>query len=325
MQLRHGWVAKECPSRRFYSEFSHKFVDQANSCAYSTRLPPVSFYRATQTPKKSRSPTLPVQNGMVLFAVLVQVTATVTATRAADAWSRRTAVGVSVLAATSPSAALAASKGGVQWSIDLPPAFEVQRQLASIVRIKTETVLLADDPTTGAQAKLLLLPFGQQAGASLNADDQLSLATFFFAAPSAEPLSVGAETVASTMANSASRSPGITSLTRFSTPKAYAEASGRRYVRYGYSAQKCTGELDGAECVDGSLIKRRTLATVTMSSISQYRTNTERERMRELGQARNVEVLWLLTFSAPDAAFDALQPAFEKASASFYVPLEVAS
>jgi hypothetical protein len=42
-------------------------------------------------------------------------------------------------------------------------------------------------------------------------------------------------------------------------------------------------------------------------------------------QARNVEVLWLLTFSAPDAAFDALQPAFEKASASFYVPLEESS
>lgn len=260
---------------------------------------------------------------MELFAVIVQVTAL--HARYADAWSRRTAVGVSVLAATSTSAAQAASKGGVQWSIDLPPEFEVQRQLASIVRIKTETVLLADDPATGAQAKLLLLPFGQQAGASLNADDQLSLATFFFAAPSAEPLSAGAETVASTMAHSASRSPGITSLTRFSTPKAYAEASGRRYVRYAYSAQKCTGELDGTECVDGSLIKRRTLATVTMSSISQYRTNTERERMRELGQARNVEVLWLLTFSAPDAAFDALQPAFEKASASFYVPLEESS
>jgi hypothetical protein len=120
---------------------------------------------------------------MVLFAVIVQVTAL--HARYADAWSRRTAVGISVLAATSTSAAQAASKGGVQWSIDLPPEFEVQRQLASIVRIKTETVLLADDPATGAQAKLLLLPFGQQAGASLNADDQLSLATFFFAAPSA--------------------------------------------------------------------------------------------------------------------------------------------
>ena len=112
---------------------------------------------------------------------------------------------------------------------------------------------------------------------------------------------------------------------QFSKRKKKLECPGRRYVRYAYSAQKCTGELDGTECVDGSLIKRRTLATVTMSSISQYRTNTERERMRELGQARNVEVLWLLTFSAPDAAFDALQPAFEKASASFYVPLEESS
>ena len=231
-------------------------------------------------------------------------------------WSRREAllVGASsgLVAATPP--ASAASKGGVQWTIDLPSGFEVQRQLASIVRVKTETCLLADDPTTGAQAKLILLPFGQQAGGSLDADEQLLLATYFFS-PKAD---ASAERVAATMTASAKRSPAITSLASIGSP-ASREAGGRRYVKYSYAAERCTGELDGGECF-GSLTKRRTVATVTMSSISQYRTNTERERMKELGQSRNVDVLWLLTFSAPDAAFDKLQPVFERAAASFDVP-----
>ena len=34
-----------------------------------------------------------------------------------------------------------ATKGGVQWSLDLPESFAVQRQLASIVRVKVETML----------------------------------------------------------------------------------------------------------------------------------------------------------------------------------------
>ena len=67
--------------------------------------------------------------------------------------------------------------------------------------------------------------------------------------------------------------------------KAYTNAEeGRRYVRYSYAATRCVvGEYDDGECY-GSLATRRSLATVTMSSLSQYRTNTERERMKELGQ-----------------------------------------
>lgn len=57
-----------------------------------------------------------------------------------------------------------------------------------------------------------------------------------------------------------------------------------------------------------------------VSSVSQYRTNTERQRMRELGQERNVQVLWLLTLSAPEGAYAGLQLAFEKAASSFTVP-----
>ena len=101
--------------------------------------------------------------------------------------------------------------------------------------------------------------------------------------------------------------------------KVSTSVDGRRYVRYGYAAEKCDGEVYEKECL-GTANARRTLATVTMSSVSQYRTNTERERMKELGQVREVQVLWLLTFSAPAASFDSLLPAFEKASRSFSVP-----
>ena len=58
-----------------------------------------------------------------------------------------------------------------------------------------------------------------------------------------------------------------------------------------------------------------------MSSLSQFRTNTERARMQEMGQTRNVQVLWLLTLTAPEAAWPKLEPTFEKVANSFYVPL----
>ena len=213
--------------------------------------------------------------------------------------------------------ARAISEGGVQWTLDLPDSFAVSQRLASIVRIKTQPMLVAEDPS-GATAKLLLLPFGQQAGASLDADEQLRLAKFFFDAEVS--LSADLEPVVAALASSASRSPSVLSLTRFNQASARASSSGRRYVRYEYATKRCAGELDGGECF-GTTTARKTLATVTMSSISQYRTNTERERMKELGQSRNVQVLWLLTLSAPDgAAYEKLAPAFERASKSFEVP-----
>jgi hypothetical protein len=43
--------------------------------------------------------------------------------------------------------------------------------------------------------------------------------------------------------------------------------------------------------------------------------------MRELGQARDVDVLWLLTLSAPEGSWDALLPSFERIAASFAVPV----
>lgn len=221
--------------------------------------------------------------------------------------------GTSLAGATAP--ARAAEKGGVQWLLDLPDNFAVQRQLASIVRVRTESVLLADDPATGATIKLLLLPFGQQAGGSLNADDQLALATYIYNGDGS------VEAIGKIMTASAARSPGVVKLTPQGTASSYTAGDGRRYVSYGYTVEKCGGEVDDGECF-GTLTTRRTLATLTMSSISQYRTNTERERMKEMGQARNVDVLWLLTASAPDgAAWKVIEPTFERLSKTLRVPM----
>eukprot|EP00325_Prymnesiales_sp_UTEX-LB-985_P001355 CAMPEP_0174698540 /NCGR_PEP_ID=MMETSP1094-20130205/4111_1 /TAXON_ID=156173 /ORGANISM="Chrysochromulina brevifilum, Strain UTEX LB 985" /LENGTH=276 /DNA_ID=CAMNT_0015895733 /DNA_START=66 /DNA_END=896 /DNA_ORIENTATION=- len=218
---------------------------------------------------------------------------------------------------TVPRVARAVDKGGVQWSIQLPDTFSVSRQLASIVRVRTETMLAAEDAASGAQAKLLLLPFGQQAGGSLPADDQLALARFFFERGERDKKET--ESAASIMCASAARSPTIVSLSSVGHPSVVAAANGRRYLQYGYESERCLGEIDDGECL-GQVSKRRTLATVTMSSISQYRTNTERERMRELGQERNVQVLWLLTLSAPAGTYSGLQTSFQKVADSFAVP-----
>ena len=75
------------------------------------------------------------------------------------------------------------------------------------------------------------------------------------------------------------------------------------------------------ECL-GTLSKKRSIAMVSMSSVSQYRTNTEKARMAELGQERNVQVLWLLTLTAPEASWAKVEPTFEGIAASFKVPLK---
>ena len=230
---------------------------------------------------------------------------------------RRAFSGGLLAAAAFPRAALAA-KGGVQWSLEVPEGYLVQRQLASIVRVKLETMFAAEDATTGASIKLLLLPFGKQVGGSLDADEQLTLAKHFFDAKATPD---GPALVATTMVNSAKRSPSVRTLSSVGAARGYDAADGTRYVRYRYESERCSEPLDDGECF-GMLSKKRTMATVAMSSISQYRTNTERERMKELGQSRNVNVLWLLTLTAPDSAWSKLEPAFEGISNSFAVPLE---
>ena len=55
------------------------------------------------------------------------------------------------------------SEGGVLWELELPPSFSITRRLASIVRSRVETMLAAEDAAGGVQARLLLVPLGQQA------------------------------------------------------------------------------------------------------------------------------------------------------------------
>ena len=206
-------------------------------------------------------------------------------------------------------------EGGAQWELTLPDRFAIARRLASIVRIRVETMLSADDGR-GTTAKLLLLPLGQQTAGSLTADEQLLLARYFIgggdgAAPSSAD-------VAAALAASARRSPTVLSL---ALKGAASESSrrGRRYVAYEYAAAKCAGEIDGGDCL-GTTSARRNLAVATVAPISQYRTNTERARMAELGQERNVDVLWLLTLSADEAAWSpGLSKELEGVAGSFVV------
>lgn len=87
-----------------------------------------------------------------------------------------------------------------------------------------------------------------------------------------------------------------------------------------YLFEKCSSELENGECF-GSVELRHTIATATMSSLSQFRTNTERQRMADEGQSRNVDVLWLLSLSAPASQWkDELANRLRAIALSFEIP-----
>jgi hypothetical protein len=163
-------------------------------------------------------------------------------------------------------------------------------------------MLAAEDAAAGVQARLLLIPLGQQAAGSLNADDQLLLASHFLGGGGGGG-GGDAQDVAKVMAQSAGRSPSVVSVERIGAARERTGANGRKYVSFAYDVQRCVGERDEGSCL-GELSSRRTLSSLTVSPITQFRTNTERARMQELGQTREVNVLWLLTLSAPKARFD---------------------
>ena len=128
--------------------------------------------------------------------------------------------------------------------------------------------MLAAEEASGVQARLVLVPFGQQAAGSFSADEQLELANFFFDGRG-DP-----SDVSGIMAASAARSPSVLSLKQTEKPRTYT-TGGKRYLSYQYAVEKCGGQIDDAECF-GDVIRRRSLATATIGSLSQYRTNTER-------------------------------------------------
>ena len=173
-------------------------------------------------------------------------------------------------------------------------------------------VLVAEAPG-GLQCKLLLIPFGQQAAGSFDSEEQLSLARYFFDGQG------NPSDVQRSLLNSVSRSPGVVSCTQRGEATAMMDSAHRRYVTYGYELERCIGEVYDGECL-GTSSKRITYATVTMSSVSQFRTNTERERMAEQGRVREVNVLWLLTASAPDNAGVDVQQNLAAIVASLQVP-----
>lgn len=109
----------------------------------------------------------------------------------------------------------------------LPDRFTIERQLASIVRVRVETVLSADAPG-GLQVRLLLVPFGRQAGGSFDSDEQLELATYFLDSKQrGEPSRISA-----LMAGSAARSPGVLEVVPVgSAIETGPDANGRRYAR----------------------------------------------------------------------------------------------
>jgi len=217
-----------------------------------------------------------------------------------------------LLGAPKASSAAVRERGGVQWTVTLPEEFAVSRQLESIVRVRVEQVLAAEAPG-GLQCKLLLVPFGQQASGSLDSDEQLSLARYFFDAQ-------GSPTeVARTMLTSAGRSPGVLSTAQSGEASLARDGSGRRYVTYSYESERCTGEVYQGECM-GTSTRRVSYAALTMSSLSQFRTNTERERMAEQGRVREVNVLWLLTASAPEGMSGDVRKSLKAIATSLYVP-----
>jgi hypothetical protein len=194
----------------------------------------------------------------------------------------------------------------------LPEEFAISRQLESVVRVRVEQVLTAEAPG-GLQCKLLLVPFGQQASGSLNSEEQLFLAKYFFDSQGSPA------DVARTMLTSAGRSPSVLSTSQTGEASLARDGAGKRYVTYSYESERCAGEVYDGECL-GTSARRISYAAVTMSSISQFRTNTERERMAQEGRVREVNVLWLLTASAPEGMSGDVRKSLQAIATSLYVP-----
>lgn len=215
------------------------------------------------------------------------------------------------------------------------------------MRLRPETVLVADAPA--AAVRVFLVPLGQQAAASIPPDDQLMLADHFLglddeggsdddgggggrtssvasgARPSSPPTAAQA---AKALLASAARSPGVLDVRAVGAPAADRRvAGGRTYVRYEYEVTRCAdGGGSGDDDASSGCTTRATRTTAvsaTVTSVSQWRTNTERERMAAMGVDREVKVLWIAAASLPSSAVAADARAIDelrRIAASFRVP-----
>eukprot|EP00638_Chattonella_subsalsa_P004008 CAMPEP_0117756466 /NCGR_PEP_ID=MMETSP0947-20121206/14099_1 /TAXON_ID=44440 /ORGANISM="Chattonella subsalsa, Strain CCMP2191" /LENGTH=241 /DNA_ID=CAMNT_0005576067 /DNA_START=309 /DNA_END=1034 /DNA_ORIENTATION=- len=207
-------------------------------------------------------------------------------------------------------ASLAGSKkvGGAEWGVALPPDWKITKKMDSTVRIKGETVLVAQEPSLKAELKINKVPLGRGAATNFSPMDQLMLAEYF---SSNNERKIKKEDIVRVMERSlqVQTSSPQSALKGFSmiqdSSSQYIDGAGHRYVVYAYEADRCAGPLDyDGYCEDG-LIKRKQIAVVTVGLELQARTLQEK-RLMEAGEMerREIDVLWICSISAPLKKFN---------------------
>jgi len=197
--------------------------------------------------------------------------------------------------------------GGSEWSLALPPDWKIVKKLDSTVRIRSETVLIAQEEGLNAEIKINKVPLGMDAIGNFSPEDQLVLSSYFTnERGNSKSQSVVLKAMQSSLESQvASPKSALKSFTMLAEQsKEYRDELGHRYVMYGYIGDKCVGPLDyDGYCEDG-YSKRKSVAVVTVALELQARTSQER-RLMELGELerREIEVLWICCLTAPEKKF----------------------
>lgn len=247
------------------------------------------------------------------------------------------AVGVASLGLRRPPAAFA----NAEWDIDLVSGWKISKKLDSVVRIQALTVLAANNADLGLELSLRKVPLGATAASAFPPNDMLALATYFAAnnaqdnnAPSSSTspgTNMGAKDMEAIMRRSLeAQAQSLRTPLRAvydavgSGPEAYSRFSkGRvlpqRYLQYAYESDSCRQlDIDGG--CEGRPERRRHLAVITVGLETQARTLAERQAMEDGEmEARQIDVLWLLTMSAPAVRWPTAEPAALAVARSFSV------
>ena len=196
-------------------------------------------------------------------------------------------------------------EGGAQWGLTLPDRFAIARRLASIVRIRVGTMLSADDGRGTTTTCCCAGP----------ADGRLA-----HGRRAAAPLlhrrrrRRGAVCVAAALAASA----GARRRCSLALTGAASELAARPSLRRLRVRGRQVRRRDRRRRVP----RRRRRGATSRSRRSRRSRGTARTRRGadgELGQERNVDVLWLLTLSADEAAWSPGSEELEGVAGSFVV------
>eukprot|EP00614_Pseudopedinella_elastica_P010991 CAMPEP_0172593462 /NCGR_PEP_ID=MMETSP1068-20121228/12660_1 /TAXON_ID=35684 /ORGANISM="Pseudopedinella elastica, Strain CCMP716" /LENGTH=293 /DNA_ID=CAMNT_0013390995 /DNA_START=129 /DNA_END=1010 /DNA_ORIENTATION=- len=217
------------------------------------------------------------------------------------------------------------------WEIDLA-GWKVTKKLDSVVRIQALTVLSATYADLGLELTLRKVPLGASAASTFDPNDQFALASVF--ATQKEPAEGDKEKVVSVMmrslesqANSQRTTLRSVKAANDETPATYVryiKALPQRYVRYGYESHTCR-RLDQDGGCEGKTEARKHLAVVTVGLETQARTLAERQAMEDGEmEGRQIDVLWLLTISAPVNRWKEAGPVALLTSKSFSVNVDEA-